>query len=214
MKHRYISAKQSMIRQMGGAIYSDPDNKKYSGAGIIIVTKYKGKLAIILFKGIRNGLTVYEGLGGNIDTDQLMTTDPLVSTAIREAFEESRGYLTIDPHTKSLKQYIDIETKDSDTYYRAYLLGVLENSIWISDYESNKKTLNENDTKKTMKETDGMAYFYVNDVIDGKFVDHMNNKQTLFSRTISLLNQFTESDFIRAMKNPLKLIPLKTMYIG
>jgi hypothetical protein len=226
IKKKYIEEKHNLLIQIGGATYYNPKNKKqYGGAGIILVEKYNNKPAIILFKSTRKSKEVYEGLGGRIDDEQLIHINPLLTTAIREAFEESRGLINIDPYNsnKTFNNYIDISgINNSKKHYRSYFVGVESNTIFIDDYNHNKKKLDNNkQIKNTMKETNGISRFYIKDLIklnhndneDYEVKDSNGNNKLIFGRTVKILKQAfkTPEIFDKALISPLEFIPIKSL---
>ena len=244
MKKSYLQEKKRLSMQVGGTmstIYMDLNNdKKYSGAGMLLLEKYKNEPVVILFKSNRidrnNNYIMYEDLGGGIDKEDLASDEPLKTTAIREAFEESRGLINIqDP--KHIGNKIDgqetyIDQKHKDAYYRSYLIGIDHDNLGnllTSHYCHNKQIIDKHDIvhgiSSTMKETSDIDRFYIKDLIndgilnidinnsDINFIcrDINNNKRKLFRRTvITLIKAINDKMIKKVIDNPIKFIQLKS----
>ena len=221
MKNMYLDYRELVYNQLGGAIYSDPEmNKSYSGSGIMLFELHKGKPTVILFENHRKNKSLYEDLGGGIDSDELISKDPLKSTAIREAFEESRGLINIS-NPKHLEIYVDSQYKSK--YYRNYLVGIKYEAL-IDDYNHNKSIIDKNSKMvNTMKETFSIEKFYINDLIKDGIMEsikglsflarNIDNKQkNIYTRTVDILQEAISKDVIQKVVNkPIEFVQLKTL---
>lgn len=134
-------------------------NVKYTGAGIILFHYYtnlsgRNALAVVLFRNVRTQM--YEDLGGIVDNKD----NSLVSTAIREAYEESAQLFKF----KNIVKYVDIINNGEG--YRAYTaLITSENSYtWQYIYQQNRNTLIAHNAPEHLRESDDMQYFYIDDI--------------------------------------------------
>lgn len=129
----------------------------YSGSGIMVVEKYRGKFAIILF---RNRFSKkYTDLGGYIDKKDYSKRDKLAITAAREAFEESCGLLLFNI-SKLGKNYVDY------IGYRCYIVRIESGKVTRRSFIHNMKILHKSkNVPKDMKETDSMTRFYIDDLL-------------------------------------------------
>lgn len=226
MKISYLQ-KIRQITQSGGVIYNYK-NKKYGGAGIIFMEKYKNnkgrnEWALILFKSKRGKCIFYEDLGGGIDKDDLEYDNPLKNTAAREAFEESRGLISIEPEhitsrINNKNTYIDLGKKYS---YRGYFIALPPKFIKSDDYLLNKSNIDKNKTvDHVMKETHGITRFYIKDLVkDGLLDDHelvardVNNKKyVIYGRTRELIKSAYKQKILNnVIKFPKNVIKLNTV---
>ena len=235
-KQKYLDIKISYFKktrqftQNGGAIYNNKNNNKtYSGSGIILVDKYnnnkgRNELAIILFKSQRNNMIYYEDLGGGIDNDDLIHENPLIITASREAYEESRGLISIKPHhikskidDKSI--FVDIRARNHN--YRGYVIGLPPNTFLIEDYIFNKKvTENNNKIKNNMKETHDVTRFYMKDLLKDELLNNKqliakdvnNNEFMIFDRSKKIIRKaYEQGIFNLVMEHSREFIKLRNL---
>ncbi len=226
-----------IVDQTGGkghhVLYtSKTTGRKYSGSGIILVEIYNNRAgrkepAVILFKSIRKeGGIVYEGLGGRIDSSDLLHKYPLVITARREAYEESRGLISfssakhIGAPIKGNNIFVD--RKYGEYYYRAYFVGIRSGVFSKKDYINNKIILDSiKNVYHAMKETHDVTRFYIRDLIKSGLLTEKNNlttvdaygkKATIFMRTVSLIrNAYKKGILNLVIKYPRKFIPLRNL---
>lgn len=108
------------------------NNKVYSGSGALIIVKSNksnkstfdlSEANFLLFRDSKTNQ--YEELGGKIDnplntnnTKSPIDKTILFNNAAKEANEESMTLITL---TNESKYFVDIESQDNNTYYRAYL---------------------------------------------------------------------------------------------
>ncbi len=104
-------------------------NNKYSGAGIIPLINYNKKIFFILFS---SGKNIISDAGGTLENN-----DSILSTAVRELFEESCGIINISEDELQKKSiYIDIinQNKNNKFYKKLYrIYFILINNINLSD---------------------------------------------------------------------------------
>jgi hypothetical protein len=221
-KTKYLHLKKlyyQLKQQTAGATFIDPTSKKqYTGAGVMLLEMHNGQPTVILFKTKRKNQTIYEDLGGTIDHDDLASYDPLKSTAIREAFEESRGLINIsDPN--HIKKYVDVPFYNK--FFRSYPIGVQYDKLFV-DYYYNKNVIDKHDhIVKTMKETYGIARFYIKDIINDDIAGHtpgstfvtvdVNGKhKNIYTRTADILQAMISNNMVKSIiKNPIDFIQLK-----
>lgn len=206
-KKKYLELKA----QNGGSIYKLPKtNKEYIGAGLMIVDKYNNRPCVILFESTKKmgKNKYYEDLGGQIDKEdlKLYNYDPLVQTAIREAFEESRGLLNftsvyhVKPKIFNKNMFVDVENKHG-YLYRSYFVCIdndtLDN-VSYKDYHKNIKNLDKPDIPNVMKETTNYKRFYVKDLVDDgimkaehhfKTTDVDGNEAFIMHRTVNIIKK-------------------------
>ena len=215
-KSNYNHYKTLYLTLKGGASVK-VKRKTFSGAGIVLVEKYKNRnnrnkkeLVVILFRNSWTGL--YEDIGGSIEKKD--TNFPLLGTAIREAFEESCGLINITnpKHIKNQK-FVDLHSYHS---YRSYFIGI--KNFRKKDYLYNLRKIKNNVKKfpKYMQEMNNVTRFSICDLINdgilsetkrGKFRtrDIKGKMCTIKFRTKLLLQQaILKGHLSEAIKKPLK----------
>ena len=172
----------------------------------MLMDRYEGKPCLILFESKRKDGKFYEDIGGHIDNRDAKSFYPLAATAIREAFEESRGLInfTNPLHIGTRKDgrdtFIDIGTKKGK-YYRCYIVALEEGSFSDTEYRDFKENVNNLNSKEVphvFKEMHDVKRFFVEDLVkDGilKKHDHFEtsdtagNKVTIYRRTAYVIQK-------------------------
>lgn len=238
-KKKYVSLKGT---QMGGAniaINESSTNKKYTGAGMLLLEKYdngkgRNELAIILFAGSKLPMGsdfLYSDLGGHIDDKDVtcvtnVTNQPsdvkmnnavniTKAASVRETLEESRGTIMI----RSLSDdtvFIDVTHKNQ--VYRCYILCLQPDIIHSDDYDNNRRILDAVDVHHTMKETHGMARFYLSDIManlgNNVAKDVNGEEKHIYDRTVNVIKHAANKNlFQEASKNCKKIVKLNTFLV-
>lgn len=135
--------------------YNNNHNKHISAAGILPFFIEDNKIKIVLFQSNRNGKNnFYEDLGGGIENK-----DPHISyTATREAFEESRGLISLNHYNLNNIPFIDVHVKNNK-YYRSYITCFPKHVFNENYYNYNLNNLSSPDIPSFMKESFGFKFF-------------------------------------------------------
>lgn len=133
------------------------------GAGVLLIdwtsTPTKSGLSVVLFREKWNGL--YTDAGGANDAGESNE-----SCASRELFEESAGLLDID-----VGRLNKIKISLSSGYV-AYVVPVREiERCHVESYLKNVETLRDSDVSSCFLETNGIAKFLLDDMIQAGFMD-------------------------------------------
>jgi hypothetical protein len=158
---------QKIIRQ-----YSKTYDKviDFQGADVFIITKYENQYCVVLFEDAftRGNITMP---GGRCDSGHTKLSD----VASQELFEESLKSIKVEPNVfermdsqnvkPNLITYIDIEGARGGLrgYRRVYFCYMP--SIDVSNYDSNKISLNRPTTEDKYKETVKLILIPINNII-------------------------------------------------
>jgi hypothetical protein len=123
------------------------DQKVYSGSGIVIMVVEKGRelqeAKFVLFRGVKDNL--YQEPGGKIDKPPGNTKigkEILFENAKKETLEETINLFQVNSESKI---FIDLESADTNTYYRVFgylcVMGKDDISRLSSMYDNNIKQL-------------------------------------------------------------------------
>jgi len=137
------------VQKKGDHLLVTIDNKVYSGSGCLIMVVGAGvpfsvnNAKFVLFRDVNTSNPLYQDLGGRLDEPKPpapVDRTILFTNAKKEAEEESMKLFNL---TKESADYVDIETEDTNTYYRIYLyLFVTNNPNGLSkSYDANKSTI-------------------------------------------------------------------------
>lgn len=214
-KQKYFKYKKKYLQlkikntQIGGIlnIINNNQMESDSGAGVILLEKYNGKLSIILlFDKFRNK---FSDPGGSREPNE-----NLKKTAIRELEEESKNLFRLN--ISALNDDIAVRHK---TYigYIVYITGPNINPIENKYYYHNSNLINSNSkSQKDYKETDGITRVYVDQLIkdgiinnngDMNSIDVNGNKIKIFGRTVSVIRDALKTNLIN--DNHSKFLELK-----
>lgn len=222
----------------GGVIFESKRLKKrYGGAGVLLVDMFRNKNGrkeptVILFESKRKEGTVFEDIGGKIDKEDLHSLYPLATAAAREAFEESRGMLSITnplhigSRVKGRDMFVDIPFKDR--YYRCYILCLKQGLLQNRDYLENKDSLNRRDVPRTMKETHSIRRFFIKDLPmfeksdkkgsikntnkNYKVKDTSGRERIVYKRTMEVIRAAYKNGLLKfAIKHPKDMVKLSTL---
>ena len=187
------------------------NTNQFSGAGVLIIENGEN---LVLFGSKRKSGYVYEDLGGKIDKNDCNIT----STAIREAFEESRGLIYIGNQSKLESLYVDIASKNK--YYRCFILPISDLNI-LNKYYDNVNKINSNvKIQNYWKETDDIRKFNINNLIkegildsksNFKTIDINNKKSFIYDRTISIIKEIHKQKLLNKINQiPFQMINIET----
>jgi len=145
--------------------------KRFTGAGVIFLEKYRGRWAIPLIqnKWTRN----YEDMGGTLEKKHIRKypIDPPAQTAKEEVNEESRNLLDFDSvQTIEVLPYINrdyLNKKGEKVYYRCYFARIPSRVINPSDFVHNRKILDRLNKKQygSYQETINLTRVYLSDLL-------------------------------------------------
>lgn len=164
---KYMMYKNRYLDRLRGG--SNPEPKRHTGAGVLLIERYHNKRTekhgdvVILFSTFRNQC---EELGGRIDKEDkdyahiLNVGDYLKVTAIREAVEESRDLIHLNP------EHLDNHYMYDAGVYRCYIVRVADNMITRKDFYHNKEIITENKDNfgSGFHESVEMVRFYIDDI--------------------------------------------------
>lgn len=186
-------------------------NKTDTGAGIIMLEEYKGKLAIILFHNKYK--YTFEDPGGQRDN-----MEDLKDTASRELTEESANTFRIDKNM--LKDNNAVRHYEYVGYF-VYVRGPLNNNdyqIHSEIYNKNRRMISKNKAPDVWRETDTMTRIYVNELLKPNILtakgkvnvtDVYGNKIIMSSRPKALVRKAIQVGLFNDNTTKLSVITLK-----
>ena len=193
----------------------------------MLIDLYKGKPCLILFES--NKKNFYEDIGGHIDNIDTKSFYPLATTAIREAFEESRGLInfTNPLHIGTRKDgrdtFVDIKN-NKDKYYRCYIVALDKGAFSQTEYNnymSNKQNLDHKTVPSFFKETHDVKRFYIQDLIRDGIMEQFEHLETtdvkgekafIYKRAIDIIKQAHNNQLFEfILKHPIKMIKINSM---
>jgi len=171
-------------------ISSNGSHLTHSGAGVILMEIYNGKLAFTMYNNQSTGR--YDCPGGKIDNPTLS----LEQTAVKELREESLNMFNVDP--RYLGPFVDISA--GHKMYRGYLLfiqGPIDkrgaHPLFSEVYYQNKKILSTSNFSPhtrpphSWSETNDIARVYVGQFIEDLKSGHHNNLLTTDAKGRSII---------------------------
>lgn len=168
-----------------------------TGSGVLLVesfwTKDGYKLAFIV--AYDHFAQKYQDFGGKKETNY-----SIKQTAIKEANEESCGYLVLKDN--DLKDFVDIKFKNE--FYRMYIILLANKQFFASKYYSNKNKLLCSNISNDYKETSKITRIFLEDLPltllqtrgDIECIDCKNNKIILDSRVKVAIRLINEQNII------------------
>jgi hypothetical protein len=119
----FLNAKP-LVKSTGTTTSMPP--KEYSGSGTTIFLKKDDKYYLVLIKELKTDL--WEAFGGKIDKDKDGNELDIFENAIKETFEESRGFFKIKLEDDTTINSVDVITPEKQ-YYKNYII--------VIDYNNN-----------------------------------------------------------------------------
>ena len=153
--------------------------KNFRGSGILLIeVNSNKKLNLILFQSLYKG--TYEELGG-----QLEGTD-LWKNAVREAYEESAGYLDFSK-IEEPKLYYDVKATNNN-YYKCYIICIKKYVIKNNHFKKNLEILHKNKYKNTFLEMTNIKRYNIRKNLDISFRTKSTINNYIMKNKIKILN--------------------------
>lgn len=173
-------------------------NKQYSSSGLLLIEEFDNEYYVILFRNSRTN--IYSDLGGRIDKDDLNSSNPLLTAALREAKEESLNLVNFENMNNKLinkiyKYGLYVDNKFDKYYYRCFCLTIPAFVINRDHYKKNHKIIFNSDLPRFWKETDRIRRFKISDIVTGNclvdgYCNDVNGKSCKISfRTKMILKE-------------------------